>query len=262
VGDAFARPMLNSLDENPGKWDISSLKVIISSGVMWSREVKRGLLEHHKSMILADMFGSSEAIGFGTSMMSYGHETRTARFAIGERCKVFNEEHVEVAPGGGERGYIARCGPIPVGYYKDAEKTAKIFPVIDGVRYSVPGDWCTVEADGTLNLLGRGSACINTAGEKVFPEEVEEALKKHPSIHDALVVGLPDERFGEKVTALTSLEEGSPEVQESELLEFAREHLAGYKLPKHVLFVDEVRRAANGKADYKWARSAAESELA
>jgi acyl-CoA synthetase (AMP-forming)/AMP-acid ligase II len=188
VGDAFARPMVKALDQNPGRWDPSSLKVVLSSGVMWSRDVKQALLARLPKLRLADMFGSSEAIGFGSNVTSTEGGTRTARFAIGEDCKVFDEDHREVSPGSGQRGFIARRGPIPLGYYKDPEKTASTFPTIDGVRYSIPGDWCTVEHDGTLTLLGRGSACINTAGEKVYPEAVEDALKLHAAVEDALVV--------------------------------------------------------------------------
>ena len=160
-------------------------------------------------MILTDSFGSSEAVGFGFSIMTAAGEVQTAKFTIGDRCKVFTEDHREVAPGSGEKGFIARSGPIPVGYYKDPEKTAKTFPTIGGVRYSIPGDWCTVEADGTLTLLGRGSACINSAGEKIYPEEVEEALKTHPDVEDALVVGVPDDRWGNAVTAWCSSRRGA-----------------------------------------------------
>jgi fatty-acyl-CoA synthase len=258
VGDAFARPMLRSLDENPGKWDISSLRVIISSGVMWSREVKLGLLEHHAGMFLADMFGSSEAVGFGSSITSAAGETKTARFQIGERCKVFTEDHREVVPGSGEKGFIARCGPIPLGYYKDAQKTRKTFPTIDGVRYAIPGDWCTVEADGTLNLLGRGNACINTAGEKVHPEEVEEALKTHADVDDALVFGLADEKWGQAVTAVVTLRDGA-RLDETALRDFVRSKLAGYKTPKRIVQVETMFRAPNGKADYKSAAAYVEN---
>jgi len=250
VGDAFARPMLAALDEHRGRWSLGSLKVIISSGVMWSREVKLGLLEHMPGVALADMFGSSEAIGFGTSVTSKSGGEKTARFRIGESCKVFTEDHREVTPGSGERGFIARTGPIPLGYYKDPDKTAKTFPTIDGVRYSIPGDWCTVDVDGTLTLLGRGSVCINTAGEKVYPEEVEEALKTHPDVQDALVVGLPDEKWGQMVTALVELREGAA-LDEPELRAHVKERLAGYKTPKRVLAVAKMFRGPNGKPDYK-----------
>jgi acyl-CoA synthetase (AMP-forming)/AMP-acid ligase II len=250
VGDAFAKPMLDALEANPERWDLSSLRILISSGVMWSREVKLGLLRHHPDMSLADMFGSSEAIGFGTSITSARGDSRTATFRIGPSCKVFTEDHREVKPGSGERGFVARSGPIPLGYYKDLEKTARTFPTINGVRYSIPGDWCTVEADGTLNLLGRGSACINTAGEKVYPEEVEEALKTHVSVVDALVFGVEDDKWGQAVTAVVSLAPGAG-FDEAKLRECVRASLAGYKTPKRIYPVEKMFRAPNGKADYK-----------
>ncbi len=250
VGDAYARPMLKVLDESPDRFDLSSLKLIVSSGVMWSREVKQGLLRHHPGMLLVDSFGSSEAVGFGTSVTAAKGETRTAKFVIGESCKVFTEDHREVLPGSPERGFIARSGPIPLGYHKDPKKSAETFPVIQGVRYSMPGDWCTVEADGTLTLLGRGSVCINTAGEKVHPEEVEEALKTHPDVEDALVVGLPDEKWGQAVTAVVQLRSGR-RFDEEEIRGHVRARLAGYKTPKRVVAVASMFRAPNGKADYK-----------
>jgi len=253
VGDAFARPMLKALNENPGRWDISSLKVILSSGVMWSRDVKQALLTHHPKVFLADMFGSSEAVGFGSNVTSAKAATKTAKFSIGEDCKVFTEDHREVEPGSGERGFIARRGPIPLGYYKDAEKTAETFPTIAGVRYSIPGDWCTVEADGTLTLLGRGSVCINTAGEKVYPEEVEEVLKLHADVEDALVVGVPDERWGTAVTAVVELRAGGV-LDEEALRKHVHGKLAGYKTPKRIFAIERMFRAPNGKADYKSAR--------
>jgi acyl-CoA synthetase (AMP-forming)/AMP-acid ligase II len=261
VGDAFARPMLSALDAEPGRWDLSSLKLIVSSGVIWSREVKQGLLRHHEGMMLVDTFGSSEAVGFGTSVTSIQGETRTARFRIGEKCKVFSEDHREVAPGSGEPGFIARCGPIPLGYYKDPEKSARTFPVIGGVRYSIPGDWCTVEEDGTLTLLGRGSACINTGGEKVYPEEVEEALKTHPDVVDALVVGLPDEKWGQAVTGVVELRPGGA-LREEQLRDHVHRALAGYKTPKRIVAVERMPRAPNGKADYGAAAEHAKRALA
>jgi fatty-acyl-CoA synthase len=194
------------------------------------------------------------------SVTSAAAGTKTAKFTIGDGCKVFTEEFREVTPGSGERGFIARSGPIPLGYYKDPEKTAKTFPTIDGVRYSVPGDWCTVEADGTLNLLGRGSVCINTAGEKVYPEEVEESLKTHPEVEDALVVGLPDEKWGNAVTALVELRPDAA-CSEDALRQHVRGQLAGYKTPKRVFVVERMFRAPNGKADYKAAAEHARKQL-
>ena len=252
VGDAFAKPMLNALEENPGRWDISSVKLVVSSGVMWSTEVKKGMLKHNGGMILTDSFGSSEAVGFGVSIMTAAGEVRTAKFTVGDRCKVFSEDHREIAPGSGEKGFIARSGPIPVGYYKDPEKTAKTFPTINGVRYSIPVDWCTVEADGTLTLLGRGSACINSAGEKIYPEEVEEALKTHPDVEDALVVGVPDYRWGNAVIGVVQLRRGAV-TDDEKLRSHVKDKLAGYKAPS-AYGVPAMFRAPNGKADYKSAQ--------
>jgi fatty-acyl-CoA synthase len=217
---------------------------------MWSRDVKQDLLKHIPDTILSDSFGSSEAVGFGYSLTTSEGTTETAKFIVTEFCKVFSEDDREIEPGSGERGFIARAGSIPVGYYKDEIKTAETFKTINGVRYSIPGDWCIVEADGTLTLLGRGSVCINTAGEKVFPEEIEEVLKEHPSVTDALVVGVPDDKWGNAVTGVVQLNAGS-NVGEDELRGHVRERLAGYKVPKRVLFRPDLKRAPNGKADYK-----------
>ncbi len=255
VGDAFARPLLNALNEahdqgNP--YDISSVQTMISSGVMWSQEVKDGLLAHN-DMVLIDAMGSTEG-GMGSSESSRHTHASTAKFQLNPNVKVFNDDNEEVAPGSGEMGMIATQSAM-LGYYKDPEKTAQTVREIDGARYVFPGDYATVESDGSITLLGRGSMCINTAGEKVFPEEVEEAIKRHGGAVDCLVVGIPDERFGERVVAVVS--RGHDSLSDEILLEHCREHLAGYKLPKNLLFVDEVKRAPNGKADYKWAKTTA-----
>jgi len=260
VGDAFAKPMLAALDEAPDKYDISSVMTIISSGVMWSPDVKMGLLRHHDQMMLVDSFGASEAVGFGTSTTTADGGPAVAKFMLNDNTKVFTEDHREVEPGSGEVGFVAKTGGIPSGYYKDQEKSATTFPVINGVRYSIPGDWCQVEIDGTLTLLGRGSVCINTAGEKVYPEEVEEVLKTHPHVADALVVGVPDDKWGQAVTAIVELE-GDSELLEAELRDHVRRHLAGYKTPKRVLAIDTLGRASNGKADYKRITEYARNEL-
>jgi acyl-CoA synthetase (AMP-forming)/AMP-acid ligase II len=259
VGDSFARPILNALNAAPGKYDVSSIAVIVSSGVMWSVEVKRGLLEHMPQAMLSDGFSSSEALGMGASVMVNGGEVQTAKFVLGERCRVFDEYDQPVEPGSGLPGLVALGPPHPVGYYKDEEKTAHTFRAIDGVVYCLPGDWCTVDADGTLTLLGRGNACINTAGEKVFPEEVEEALKTHPSVEDALVVA--DEKWGQAVTGVVCLGQGHA-LDEGALRAHVRQTLAGYKTPKRVIAADRPLRASNGKADYSAARAAAERALA
>jgi len=258
VGDAFAKPMLAALREakaagNPH--DLSSLKSIVSSGVMFSTEVKRGLLEFADVAIL-DAMGSTEG-SMGSSVVSRAMPPgETARFVKNPTTKVFNDRDDEVRPGSDEIGMIANGGFTPIGYYKDPEKSARTFRVIGGHRYSFPGDFAKVAADGSLILLGRGSVCINTGGEKVFPEEVEEALKAHESVWDALVVGVPDDRFGERVTAVVSARPGHV-IDETSIVSFARERLAGYKMPRKVIVVDTVHRAANGKADYKWAKETA-----
>ena len=257
VGDAFARPLLKALDDAKRRgtpYDISSLKQIGSSGVMWSMETKQGLLAHH-DMVLADIMGSTEG-GMGSSITTREGISETAKFELSEGVRVITDDDRIVEPGSGEMGKIATSGLVPLGYYKDEEKSAATFRVVDGVRYSFPGDYATVEADGSITLLGRGSACINTAGEKVFPEEVEEAVKRFEPVHDCLVVSVPDERFGERIVAVTSCLEGKDVTQE-DVIDYCREQLAGYKVPKQVLMVEQVRRAPNGKADYKWAKAEA-----
>lgn len=258
VGDAFAKPLLAALEER--RYDLSELKEIISSGVMWSPEVKAGLLRHLPQLKLIDTFGASEATGFGTTITTAGGVVQRAKFRIGKNVKVFTSEGEEVRPGSSQVGFIARCGPIPLGYYKDPEKTAATFRVIGGSRYAIPGDYCTVDADGTIHLLGRGSVCINTGGEKVYPEEVEETIKLHPAVRDAAVVGVPDERWGEAVTAIVE-PEGDCRPAEAEIRAFVRSRLAGFKVPKHVLFVEKLGRSPSGKIDYKGLRALATERL-
>ncbi|NOT40190.1 MAG: acyl-CoA synthetase [Alphaproteobacteria bacterium] len=260
VGDAFAKPMLRALDENPGQWDLSSLVMIVSSGTMWSREVKHGLVAHIPQVTLLDSFGSSEAVGFAMSATTKDGETPTAKFTLGTDVAVFTPDHKPVAAGSNAPGVIARGGNIPVGYWKDEAKTAKTFFVICGQRWSIPGDFCLVNADGSITLLGRGSACINTAGEKVYPEEVEETLKLHDSVDDALVVGVPDDKWGNAVTAVVELAPNA-RFDEGAIRAHVREHLAGYKTPKRILAVPQMFRAPNGKPDYKAATDFARSTL-
>ena len=251
VGDAFGRPILRALDAEPDRWDISGLRVIISSGVMWSKETKRGLLRHNDRMILVDTLGSSEAMGMATSATTAADDAATSgTFQLADSTRVFSEDGDDVVPGSGEVGLVAMSGPMPLGYYKDADKSAATFRIVDGVRYTIPGDWATVDADGTVRLLGRGSQCINTGGEKVYPEEVEEVLKLHPSVADAAVVGVPDERFGEAIQALVEPANGA-ELDEADLIAHVKERLAAYKAPKRVISVASVNRAPNGKLDYK-----------
>jgi fatty-acyl-CoA synthase len=253
VGDAFAKPLLRALDDAPGRWDLSSLRLIVSSGAMFSADVKLGLIGHVPALAIADVLGATEG-GMGTSITTKdtpGGET--AKFALSPTSKVFTDDGREVEPGSGEIGMVANGGMVPVGYYKDPEKSARTFREVDGVRYSFPGDMATVAADGSLVLFGRGSNCINTGGEKVFPEEVEEALKGHTAVEDALVFGVPDERFGQRVVGVVSLSPGG-EASSDEIITDARQRLASYKLPREVRLVDKVPRAPNGKADYPAAR--------
>lgn len=257
VGQAFAGPMLEVLDANPGRWDLSSVVQMGSSGVMWSQENKEGLLEHIPQMLITDSFGSSEAVGMGASVSAKGAPARTAQFALGPNCVVFHEDGRRVEPGSGERGLVAVGGAIPLGYYKDEEKTKATFRMFEGRRWTVPGDWAEVNTDGTLHLLGRGSVCINTGGEKVFPEEVEEMLKTHPSVRDAVAVGLADQRFGETICAVVEPEPGHvPEL--AVLSAHVKERLAAYKAPRSLVLVDTIGRAPNGKVDYKRLKAHAE----
>jgi fatty-acyl-CoA synthase len=217
---------------------------------MWSEETKQGLLKHHPGVLLADQFSSSEALGMGASLSSSGGTVRTAKFRLGDNARVITEDGRDIEPGSGEVGLMAVKGRTPVGYYKDPEKSDKTFKIIDGQRYSVPGDFATVEADGTLRLLGRGSVCINTGGEKVFPEEVEEVLKTHPDVRDAVAVGVPDDKWGEAICAMVEPVPGAS-IDEADVIAHVKSRLASFKAPKRVLAVDTIGRAPNGKVDYK-----------
>ncbi len=260
VGPAFAAPMLDALDANPGRWTMPSLKRIISSGAMWGLENKQGLLKHLPHIMLMDSLGSSEALGLASSTSGGGAAAGTAKFATGPNAAVFTEDGVRVEAGSGVRGLVAVGGYTPVGYYKDEEKSAKTFRIFEGTRWSVPGDWATVEADGSITLLGRGSQVINTGGEKVFPEEVEEALKKFPGVRDAAVVGVPDPRFGERICAVVDFV-GDKAPALAELSAHVKSLLADYKAPRELVLAPVVR-APNGKLDYKGIKAQALEALA
>lgn len=263
VGDAFARPLLAELDADPARWSLDSVKVLHSAGVMWSREVKEGLFAHLRDdAMLIDVFGSSEAAAMGSSVSTKDAVAETASFMIGAVAQVVSESGGFVEPGSGEVGLAAFGGPMPVGYYKDEAKTAETFRVIDGRRWSVPGDFATVEADGSMKLLGRGSVCINTGGEKVFVEEVEEVLKLHDEVRDAVCVGIPHERFGETVCAIVEAAGDSNAVEADDVISHVKSKLAGYKAPRAVLVVDSIGRAPSGKVDYKGLRAIAMERLA
>jgi 3-oxocholest-4-en-26-oate---CoA ligase len=262
VGDVFARPLLDVLDAHPDRWDLTPLRAITSSGVLFSPAVKRGLLGHLPALTIVDSLGASEGLGPRNAARADDEAIAPARFSVNDRIRVVDEDTGrDVTPGSGEVGLVAMGGRIPLGYFKDPEKSATTFRVFDGVRYSVPGDYATVDADGTVRLLGRGSACINTGGEKVYPEEVEAELQRHPGVVDCVVVGVPHERFGEQVVALVQATDGDG-LEETELAAWCRDRLAGYKVPRRFLLVDSLERSAAGKAHHRELRARAERLLA
>ena len=264
VGDAFGRPLVDELRAR--SYDVSSLSLLTTGGAILSPSVKRELLELLPKIRIRDALGSSESGAQASRMSSRadlaaGDTPGGSDFELEAGNVVLNHDRTAlVAPGSGEQGWLAREGTLPLGYYKDAEKTAATFPVVNGVRYAVPGDLATLEADGRLRLLGRESVTINTGGEKVFAEEVETALKQHPAVYDAVVVGTPHERFGQQVTALVRWRE-SGRVSDDELRAAANAHLASYKLPRVFVAVDEIVRSPSGKADYRWAKATALAQL-
>ncbi len=259
VGDAFARPLLQALGER--SYDLSSLRTITSGGAILTAATKDALLEAIPGARILDVLGSSESGQQATQVSRGGERASTGDFDLSDQNVVLREDLSGVVEAGsGERGWLARSGPVPLGYLGDAEKTARTFPEIDGVRYSVPGDRAIAETGGRLTLLGRDSVTINSGGEKIFAEEVEHALKHHPSVFDAVVVGTPHERFGQQVTAIVQLRPGTT-ADDDALRETCEAHIARYKLPRAVVYVDQVLRAPSGKADYRWARETAQAAL-
>ena len=253
VGDAFCRPMVDALDAAPGRWHIACLKAVSSSGMMWGNANKARLLEHAPHAVLIDFLNSSEASGMGRAISSKGRANPSARFKLGKNAFVIDADNRPVEPGSGVAGRIAVGGNVPLGYYGDAEKSAATFLVIDGIRCAVPGDFAMLELDGSITLLGRGSVSINTGGEKVFPEEVEECIKQLPEVRDAVVVGMPDERFGETVAAVVELADGQradADAVTALITSHVRAHLARHKAPRRVMLVPSMGRGPNGKADY------------
>jgi 3-oxocholest-4-en-26-oate---CoA ligase len=249
VGDAFARPLLDTLDANPARWSVDHVRVVMSSGAIWSEPVKRRLADRLPNALLIDGLGSSETGSIASSTATGDNIAETATFKPSANSAVILDDGRFASPGSGEIGRLAVTGWIPLGYYNDPDKTAEVFRIVDGRRWSIPGDLATLEADGSIRLLGRGSNCINTAGEKVFPEEVEEALKTHPSVADAAVVGVPHERYGQVIVALVE-PAGDARPDPEELVLHVKARLAGYKAPKLVTVVRSVERAPNGKLDY------------
>jgi 3-oxocholest-4-en-26-oate---CoA ligase len=250
VGDAFAKPLLRQLEGDPTRWDLSALQVIFSSGAMLSQDSKQRLLASAPRAVIFDGLGTSESGRLATTVTSQGAETATARFELTANTRVVDEVGHDVEPGSGLPGRLAVGGHIPLGYYGDPDKTAATFVVLDGRRYVIAGDWAEVDADGVITLLGRGSSCINTAGEKVYPEEVEEVLKQADGVRDAAVMGVPDERFGEAVVAMVEPDTGRF-LDQATLIAHVKQRLAAYKAPRRVITVESVGRGPNGKLDYR-----------
>jgi acyl-CoA synthetase (AMP-forming)/AMP-acid ligase II len=266
TGDAMARPMIEALDElgGPGALDLSSLFVLASTAAIFSPTVKDRYLDAFPNLLIVDAIGSSETgangmrtVGKGDTQNKGGGPTvQAARDAV-----VLDEQLQELAPGSGQSGRLARRGNVPVAYYKDPEKSAATFVTgADGSRYALAGDMAILEGDGTITLLGRGSQCINSGGEKIFPEEVESALKAHPGVFDAIVVGVPDERWGQRVAAVVQPRDGAVPTLE-ELDAHCRGYVAGYKVPRELHLVTEVVRSPSGKPDYPWATKVARGEI-
>jgi 3-oxocholest-4-en-26-oate---CoA ligase len=260
VADAVVRPLVDAWDEH-GPYDVSSLLSVGSGGAPLTPSLKARLMEILPNCAVVDGFGSSETGAQGSQRLEAGAKPSagvTAFKPYGETTTVLDEStHDVVVPGSGQMGRVALRGRIPKGYYNDPVKTAETFVESGGHRWVLTGDMATVDDDGTITLLGRGSGCINTGGEKVFPEEVESTLKGHPDVYDVLVVGVDDERWGQRVVAVVQLNDDAKADAEA-LTAFGRERMAGYKVPKHVIFVPEVQRSPAGKADYRWAKRIAE----
>ena len=260
TGDAMARPLLDALESS--ERDLSSLFLLSSTAALFSPSLKEKFLELLPNRVITDSIGSSETGFGGTSVVAKGQSGGGGpRVTIDKKTVVLDDDGNEVVPGSGVRGILAKRGNIPVGYYKDEKKTAETFRTINGVRYAIPGDYARVESDGTVTMLGRGSVSINSGGEKIYPEEVEGALKGHPDVFDALVVGVPDPRFGQHVAAVVAPRKGTHPTL-AELDAFVRRDIAGYKVPRSLWIVDEVKRSPAGKPDYKWAKEQTEERPA
>jgi fatty-acyl-CoA synthase len=253
VGDAFGRPILDQLHKK--SYDLSSFAILVTGGAPLNASLKKELLELVPHMTIVDAVGSSETGAQGVHMSTAATGASTGTFEPGPGCCILSEDLTQVLePGHEEMGWFAQTGRVPLGYLGDPEKTKQTFPSIEGQRYSVPGDRARLRADGIVELYGRDSVTINSGGEKIFAEEVEHALKHHPAVYDAVVVGRPSERWGEEVVALVRLREGK-QASETSLIEECAQQLARFKLPKAILFRDEIIRSPAGKADYRWAKS-------
>lgn len=253
VGDAFARPVADTLTAEPDRWALDDLLVILSGGAVLSPTVRQELLELLPWAVVVDGYGTSETGGQGQMPAWAGQATGTLpRFHVDEDTAVLDDGGRPAPPGSGLVGRLARRGRIPLGYHGDAEATAETFVVLDGQRWAIPGDLARVEGDGSVTLLGRGASSINSGGEKVFPEEVEMVLKAHPSVFDAVVIGIPDDRFGQRVAAVVQVRSGRT-LAPADVERHCRGRLAAFKVPRRLVEVDEVRRHPSGKADLRWA---------
>jgi len=255
TGDAMGKPLIEALDDPAGAYDTSSLFGITSTAALFSPAVKDEFFRHFPNLIMTDAIGSSESGNNGISMIKPGGTAMKSGPTVSSTggTVVFDEDRNLVLPGSGVIGKIARSGDIPIGYYNDPVKSAEVFITVDGTRYVMPGDFATVEADGSVTLLGRGSICINSGGEKIFPEEVEAVVRSHPDVMDAIVVGAPDERFGQRVAAIVEVRPGRAVPSLETVQEHCRKHVAGYKVPRQLHAVDRIERSPSGKPDYRWA---------
>jgi acyl-CoA synthetase (AMP-forming)/AMP-acid ligase II len=261
VGDAMARPLAEALEKPGASYDLSSLFVIGSGGATYSEGVKAQLKAKLPNIMLLDSFGGSEGGNQGQGVQDPKPDAPGPRFNADHTTAVLDEDLRPLPPGTGKVGMLARKGRIPLGYYKDPEKTARTFIEAHGERWVVAGDMAMIEADGTITLLGRGTNCINSGGEKIFPEEVESALRTHPAVFDAIVVGVPDARWGERVAAVVQARPGATPTLEG-LDAHCRTKVAGYKVPRELHLVDAIQRQPSGKPDYKWAKAVATGEAA
>jgi acyl-CoA synthetase (AMP-forming)/AMP-acid ligase II len=258
TGDAMGRPLVEALDAPGADYDLTSLVNLSSTAAVFSPAVKDRLLERLPSIIVSEAIGASETGSNGYTLVQAGQtEARGPRVTAILDTVVLDDDMVPIEPGSGAVGKLARAGNIPVEYYKDPEKSAQTFVTApDGTRYSMPGDFATVEADGRIVLLGRGAVSINSGGEKIYPEEVEAAIKSHPDVYDCTVVGVPDERWGQRVVAVVQTRDGAT-IDLDSIQQHCRGQLAGYKVPRDLHLVPSIVRSPSGKPDYRWAKDVA-----
>ena len=257
TGDAMGKPLIESLADPGVSYDLSSLIGITSTAALFSPSVKDAFFARFPNLVMTDAIGSSESGNNGISMIKPGGTAMKSGPTVSSTggTVVFDEDLNPVKPGSGVIGKIARSGDIPIGYYNDPVKSAEVFITVDGKQFVMPGDFATVEADGAVTLLGRGSICINSGGEKIFPEEVESVVRSHPDVMDAIVVGAPDERFGQRVAAIVEPRTGHSAPSLEAVQEHCRPHVAGYKVPRQLHVVDKIERSPSGKPDYQWANA-------